>query len=592
MTAFDLEQHAAQWRRELEATLAFSPAELDELEDHLRSSFEVRIQAGESPESAWTEACTHLGGANALALEFAKDKLMPALGRLMLAWWKPALLLIAFAATAMSCARFGNGPGDPWGQAVWLLISGATLLTLLFLPAPSNRIAILVGIGNAVCLFPLLHLALYNVEIGRLIGPGWAERSSGYRSVSEVLGFLGLVFINRWSLRRLRQGSPVSLAIAGALIFSLALVPAIDDLFGNIAFRELYELPQPGSVHNLESDVTRFNNWYFVRPLFRTTVLLSTVMPLAVIFAGSVVAAAGGIMARMLKFAPLARSSSYPGPNDLPWILALGASGAWWNYIHFLEPVMDDRYHGLQTDIANRGHPHGGLEVMVLCAAVIFLVIAIELTRRIVRAPRVRPFYATLVVVIQLLVLLGLVGLPRLWQATQNDLTHRDVSFEPAWLSVCLCAIVFSLAVIQACVIRLGIRGGKIDVSLWKLNGANLVEFGLGISLALACAGSVLMASVMVMARMSTIHIRALLDWSHAMQHPASVDFHPENYRSNTELYDWIIIGPGLLSVFLTAGLALALILSAMEFIRFNTWRLLRLRKARERISSVVAMNE
>ena len=41
---FNLEKQVAIWRQEIEATLAFSPAELDELEDHLRLGFEARMK--------------------------------------------------------------------------------------------------------------------------------------------------------------------------------------------------------------------------------------------------------------------------------------------------------------------------------------------------------------------------------------------------------------------------------------------------------------------------------------------------------------------------------------------------------------------
>ena len=41
---FDLEEHLRQWRQETEATLAFEPEELDELEDHLRFAYENALR--------------------------------------------------------------------------------------------------------------------------------------------------------------------------------------------------------------------------------------------------------------------------------------------------------------------------------------------------------------------------------------------------------------------------------------------------------------------------------------------------------------------------------------------------------------------
>jgi hypothetical protein len=98
---FDLEERLRRWRQELEATLAFSEDELDELDDHLRLAFAAKLREQAPPELAWQLATRNLGTANALAPEFAKDKPMPALGRLAIAWARPLLLIVCFAAALL-----------------------------------------------------------------------------------------------------------------------------------------------------------------------------------------------------------------------------------------------------------------------------------------------------------------------------------------------------------------------------------------------------------------------------------------------------------------------------------------------------------
>jgi hypothetical protein len=135
---FDLEQSLRQWRQEIEATLAFSSDEIDELEDHLRFSVDAKLKEGLTPENAWTRSLGGLGSASALALEFAKEKLMPALWRLLIAWWRPALLLFLFGLTFVFCVQLGwqqSTPGynfDPW-VARQLLSKGEKDVTIAFL---------------------------------------------------------------------------------------------------------------------------------------------------------------------------------------------------------------------------------------------------------------------------------------------------------------------------------------------------------------------------------------------------------------------------------------------------------------------------
>src|SRR5262245_51371330 len=93
---FDAEERIRRWRRELAETGRCSGETIDELESHLRESFQQFVRAGHSPEQALEMALARLGTPQALAAEFAK---VPPPG---LAPWLPVrlayLAMIALAA--------------------------------------------------------------------------------------------------------------------------------------------------------------------------------------------------------------------------------------------------------------------------------------------------------------------------------------------------------------------------------------------------------------------------------------------------------------------------------------------------------------
>lgn len=68
----DLEKAIRLWRRRIAREAVLSRQDLEELEDHLRSSVAVRLTAGDSAQEALATARQELGAAHDLAVEYRK----------------------------------------------------------------------------------------------------------------------------------------------------------------------------------------------------------------------------------------------------------------------------------------------------------------------------------------------------------------------------------------------------------------------------------------------------------------------------------------------------------------------------------------
>ena len=89
---FDLEKALASWRRQFAYTRTVSPADLDEMERHLRDQIADLIDAGKTPRAAFREAVAEMGGLVDAESEYGKvywqkvrrqGKVLRELG----AWW-------------------------------------------------------------------------------------------------------------------------------------------------------------------------------------------------------------------------------------------------------------------------------------------------------------------------------------------------------------------------------------------------------------------------------------------------------------------------------------------------------------------------
>lgn len=126
---FDLDGALYAWRSSFAKERAFTTADLDELEDHLRAAYEVELHLdpGLTPARAFAHACESLGTATDLSGEFAKVE-GKAWRRLVRTGW--VVYILAFF---LPVARYGItlGQGDfhdgllPGIEAFLLALKGA-----------------------------------------------------------------------------------------------------------------------------------------------------------------------------------------------------------------------------------------------------------------------------------------------------------------------------------------------------------------------------------------------------------------------------------------------------------------------------------
>jgi len=102
------------------------------------------------------------------------------------------------------------------------------------------------------------------------------------------------------------------------------------------------------------------------------------------------------------------------------------------------------------------------------------------------------------------------------------------------------------------------------------------------LGLILACAGAIFVMVMLDMAFVSVTFISALIDWGNSIEKPSIHHFNPQDYGISDHLDFWAVAGIGYVSLCLATGLGLAMVLSALEFIRFNSFRLYKVRKIRQ----------
>ena len=590
----DLEQRLRQWRQEIEATLAFSSEEIDELEDHLRFSFDAKLKEGLTPETAWTRSLGGLGSASALALEFAKDKLMPALWRLLIAWWRPALLAFLFGLTFVFSMQKGyQGYADgtstsaPWVSEpkLWGMAWVCLIATLILLPDKAQKNVVLAGIGNAFCLIPLLHILFYNPLTEKMIGTGWSHMAASFGWPSISLSLIGLIVLNVgwWKRGAANENFSALLAVAGTLILVLTLSPFVGEWIGNLSIREVYYMPTASDVTftgNVQSD---FLKWKFVDVLITSVIYIANILPFGLAF----LICAGILMIRVLapKRATNVEScdGTFPSLSSLPWIMALVGNCLCWLTGQWVEPSFSEQVRQMRKDASHAAINYGGLEVILLLSAFAFFVCGYELTKRLARASRIRLFYAVMLVTFELVYALG--SFP-LFNA------EGPVSSEPEWLSWLLALAVLLMAVCQIVLIVRKLCGQTGLISLWKFDGGNLVELGLTLGLIFAGSGLILYMVATVMAFESVSVIQAMIAWGNSIKSPAVNHFYPQMYGTPDHLAFWVASGITYLSFCLAAGLGAVIVISAFEFIRFNSFRLYKVRKTRQGLAETLALNE
>ena len=584
--AFELEERIRRWRQELDATLAFSTGEIDELEDHLRFSYEAKLKNPATPEIAWQLATNDLGPASALAGEFAKEKLMPALCRLFVSWRRPTLLALLFGGTVY---LFGQEMGSKSLAKTWISLAVVFLTTLSLLPGKALKNAVLVGVGIAFCLIPVLHFVFYNTITDRLIGPGWSDMAASFGWLPVSLGLLGLVFLPTWWRFRHLEKSSTMVAVAGTIILLLALAPFAGEATGNFSLSEIYTLPTASQMPFTGDAQIKYLNWKFVDLLIGSVYLTAGVLPLVLLAVSGLFVAIQQAFTQGLSSLRSKPPTIFPSTGDLPWMLAGACTGISWVLSHWLEISFSDTARATAKSIGETRLAYHGMEILVLISAVLYLICAHELSKRMRRASRVRLFYASLPLFIGLFVALGLPLLTPLLNLGAYR-SRAEISDEPMWLSWLLELAVLFLMARYASALFKKYRRHECETSLCRYNEGHLVTFGLLTGLAIACSGLALWTAGLVIANESVVMIGALLAWGNSIR--KMTPFHPADFLPKEHLTYWLCAGLIYLCGCLVVGLATIIIASALEFIRFNGFRLYRVRKARRHAPEFLALNE
>jgi len=188
---FDLDDQLRRWRLETEATLAFEPDEIDELEDHLKFAIETGLKEGLATEQAWNQALGRLGTAPSLALEFTKHKLLPALFHLLRSWWQAAILILIFSNLLFAFYY------STTGNYSWALVLGylGVIAILVVLPGKPLKNTVLMAVGIAFCLIPLLHLLFYNALAEKIVGYGWIRMAAVFDWTHVALSLIGIILL-------------------------------------------------------------------------------------------------------------------------------------------------------------------------------------------------------------------------------------------------------------------------------------------------------------------------------------------------------------------------------------------------------------
>lgn len=603
---FDLEEQLRRWRQEIEATLAFESEEIDELEDHLKFAVEKATSEGALPEQAWSHAAARLGASPPLALEFAKRKLMPALFHLLRTWWQPGLLFLLLALKFSSTYNM-NWPSVYQGEdgpnyTFWIISWLSFVALVLFLPGKGAKNAVLLGTGNAFCLIPLLHIAFYNSLTEQFIGVGWSRMAASFGWLPIFLSVIGIIFLTAWWWMRSRDNRkefPAMLTVAATIIFLLAVSPFVSELVGNLSIRDLYNMPTAHDITLTGEVKSDFLKWKFVDVLINCLIVIASWLPIVLAVIGSIGTLFLQGILRGLKVGKPREETVFPAQQDLPWIMTLAGSGVCWIIASFVEPPFNGQIYQTELGGHHASGGHIGVAFITLAPTLIFLVSGYELTKRIGRALSLRPFYASILVVGEAAVLVG-VTLMHATTTLPAWTGPQAVSAEPAWLSIALELGVVLMASLQVLLIWKKARKGPCQPSMWKFKGGDLVQFGLLLGLIFACSGLILMMVALVLAFQSVAMISAMIDWGNSIEHPTTNHFDPSNYDNSTihvhyptpHLDFWIFSGLTYVSFCLAAGLAVAIALSGLEFIRFNSYRYYKMRKADRERPAVLAVNE
>lgn len=228
MAEFSLETAIVTWRRELQVA-GVSEEERRELEDHLRSSVERAIDAGEGVEQAFARACAQLGEPMVLGEEFTKETNMNPWSKLvgivvagtamwlvlflegvhaeMLLQWPPLLLVLGLCVGGLVAS---HGPKRAW-RALSVALGGrrpplGEVAELREVCRRGHQLAYSAGVLQTI--FGAIGICSH-LDQPSLIGPGIAYILIGLVH-AVVVAELGFATMERWIARPPRDAGVVA----------------------------------------------------------------------------------------------------------------------------------------------------------------------------------------------------------------------------------------------------------------------------------------------------------------------------------------------------------------------------------------------
>jgi hypothetical protein len=216
VSEFSLETAIADWRRQLRAE-GMQDEVLRELEDHLRSSIERAVDAGQPLAVSFVRACEQMGESTLLAQEFTKESTMKSFSKLsgvaiavlamvvvmelegmhtvVLCAWPPLLFVLGVSLGGLVA---GHGPVRVWRAfAVALLgaeVTAGQVEPLRDICRRGQRLAYMGGFLQLI--LGAMHL-MSVLDAPHLIGPGIAYAMIGLVHAA-LIAELGFASMERW----------------------------------------------------------------------------------------------------------------------------------------------------------------------------------------------------------------------------------------------------------------------------------------------------------------------------------------------------------------------------------------------------------
>jgi hypothetical protein len=131
---FDLEQSITEWRKQMHAAGIMAPAQLMELENHLREEIERQIKLGATLRIAFEKSSAIIGEPVRLNSEFKKIR-VPQSWQILAVLWFAACLLSLNTVCSRGVSGYALSPGSPtpfiFNSLAWFIYAAGLFGSLL-----------------------------------------------------------------------------------------------------------------------------------------------------------------------------------------------------------------------------------------------------------------------------------------------------------------------------------------------------------------------------------------------------------------------------------------------------------------------------